>query len=378
MIVENEDQIYRSLQRYLDSLPVNYPETKSGVEIRILKQLFTPQEAEIALSLKFIPQEAKNLYRPFKKKGWTLEQLTERLLTLAKKGAIMWIQTEDGIDYFGIVPLAPGFYDFQVNRITKELADDFDQYCDEGFISGFLENGILQLRTIPVEESIPVDYYISNFDEIKEIIMKNKRKINLGPCICRRSKQVQGKACEHPIETCMSIGPSPRDPLHIGRTISNDEALDILRKSQELGMVICPSNAQWPFMICSCCGCSCFFLENLKKYENPARFVNSNFYITINEDLCIDCGDCVSSCHMDAIKLNENGVCETDLGYCIGCGVCVPRCPQNARTLKRKEEEAIPPKGFRELYQNIAKRKEEVKERRKLDKDYAKVKRIKN
>ena len=68
----NENEIYRKLQTYLDSLPVDYPQTESGVEIRILKQLFSPQEAEIALNLKFIPQEAKALYRPFKKKDGLL------------------------------------------------------------------------------------------------------------------------------------------------------------------------------------------------------------------------------------------------------------------------------------------------------------------
>lgn len=55
MISKSEDEIYRKLQKHLDSLPVDYPETESGVEIRILKHLFTPQEAEIALKLKLIP-----------------------------------------------------------------------------------------------------------------------------------------------------------------------------------------------------------------------------------------------------------------------------------------------------------------------------------
>jgi len=120
------------------------------------------------------------------------------------------------------------------------------------------------------------------------------------------------------------------------------------------------------------------FLENLKKYENPARYVNSNYYITINKEDCRGCGDCISSCHMEANEINEDGVCEIDLEYCIGCGVCVSRCPQNARILKKKEIEAIPPKNFTELYQNIAKRKGEIKDKRKVDKEYAKVKRIKD
>ncbi len=378
MSSENVDQIYKKLQIYLDSLPVDYPETKSGVEIRILKHLFTPQEAEIALKLKVIPQEARALYIPFKKKGWTLEQFSEYLLTMAKKGAIMWIQNEEGINYFGITPLVAGFYDFQVNRLTKEFAEDFEHYCDEGFVSAMLENGILQLRTVPVEKSVAMEYNIASYDEIKEIINKNKREINLAPCICRQSKHIQGKGCNHPIETCMTIGPNPRYPLQLGRIITNEEALEVLRRSQEMGMVICPTNAQWPFMICSCCGCSCMFLENLKKYENPAQFVNSNYYITLDQELCTGCGDCVSSCHMDAISINGDGISETNLGYCIGCGVCVPKCPEKARILKKKEREAIPPKSSKELYQAIAKRKEELKEKRKLDRDYGKVRRLKD
>ena len=91
MSSNSEDEVYRTLQVYLDSLPIDYPETKSGVELKILKHLFTPQEAEIALNLKLIPQEPRTMFRPFKKQGWTLEQFSEALLTWAKKGSINWL-----------------------------------------------------------------------------------------------------------------------------------------------------------------------------------------------------------------------------------------------------------------------------------------------
>ena len=373
---KNNDIVYRKLQKYLDSLPIDYPETESGVEIRILKTLFTPQEAKIALKLKLIPQEAKALYRPFKKKGWTLEHFSNQLLNLAKKGSINWIQSKEGINYYGITFLAAGFYDFQIGKLTKEFAQDFDQYCDEGFISGMLENGILQMRTVPIEKSIPIESNISNFDEIKRIVENINRTIYLSPCICRQSKDVQGKGCEHPLETCITIGRNPRIHLEQGRRISKEEALDVLRMSQENGLVICPSNAQKPFMICSCCGCSCLFLENLKKYEDPARFVNSNYFISINTDKCTGCGDCISVCPMNANQVNENMISEVNLGYCIGCGVCIPKCPENARTLVKKEKEVILPKNFTELYQKISQRKRLVKEKRKVDENYSRVKKI--
>ena len=36
---------YQQLAQYLDSLPAGYPPTESGVELRILHKLFSPQEA---------------------------------------------------------------------------------------------------------------------------------------------------------------------------------------------------------------------------------------------------------------------------------------------------------------------------------------------
>ena len=109
MRAKSEDDTYRKLQKYLDSLPVDYPKTESGVELRILRHLFTPQEAEIALNLKIIPQEPKAMFRPFKKKGWTLEQFSEALLTLAKKGSINWIGRRDGTNYYSIAFLIIDF-----------------------------------------------------------------------------------------------------------------------------------------------------------------------------------------------------------------------------------------------------------------------------
>jgi hypothetical protein len=37
---QNISDVYRQLQQHLDKMPIGYPSTKSGVEIRILKRLF--------------------------------------------------------------------------------------------------------------------------------------------------------------------------------------------------------------------------------------------------------------------------------------------------------------------------------------------------
>jgi hypothetical protein len=47
-----KDNVYRQLQQHFDSFPLRFPKTETGVEIRLLKRLFTPEEAKIATFLK--------------------------------------------------------------------------------------------------------------------------------------------------------------------------------------------------------------------------------------------------------------------------------------------------------------------------------------
>ena len=59
--MKDEGDVYRRLQERLDELPVGYPATASGVELRILKQLFTPEEAEVALGLNAVPETVEKI-----------------------------------------------------------------------------------------------------------------------------------------------------------------------------------------------------------------------------------------------------------------------------------------------------------------------------
>ncbi len=54
--------VYERLAKHLDNLPASYPATDSGVELRILKRLFTPEEAEAAMALTMFPEPADALH----------------------------------------------------------------------------------------------------------------------------------------------------------------------------------------------------------------------------------------------------------------------------------------------------------------------------
>ena len=61
-IMNKSDKIYIKLQKHLDNQPVGFPATQSKSEIKILKHIFTPQEAEIATYLSYIPEPLETIF----------------------------------------------------------------------------------------------------------------------------------------------------------------------------------------------------------------------------------------------------------------------------------------------------------------------------
>ena len=80
-----DDGIYKKLARHLDNLPAGFPPTESGVELRILRRLFSPEEARLACHLTLIPEEAPVIARRAK---IPLAETSRRLEEMALKGLI--------------------------------------------------------------------------------------------------------------------------------------------------------------------------------------------------------------------------------------------------------------------------------------------------
>ena len=56
--------VYSKLARVLDELPNGFPATESGVEIKILKKIFTPEQAELYCDLTLKFETAEQIARP--------------------------------------------------------------------------------------------------------------------------------------------------------------------------------------------------------------------------------------------------------------------------------------------------------------------------
>jgi electron transport complex protein RnfB len=360
--MDKEEQVYRDLQKYLDRMPVAYPATESGVEIRILKHLFTPQEAEIALQISMIPEPVERIHKRLKKSGMSIEELQKNLDQMVYKGST-YVTKKGDKKFYSTLPIAIGMYEFQVERLTPDFTKDFLQYLDEKLADEVGNIKIPLLRTIPVEKSIPLPekYQVSNYDKVRYLVENAGGQIAVANCVCRQTKDVAGESCTRTDlrETCIITSSDDANyyvNVGIGRYITKEEALDILDKAQEAGLVLQPVNAKHPEVICCCCGDCCVNLTSVKKFPRPADYYASNFYAEVDPELCSGCQTCVDQCQLEAAVMTD-GVAVINLDRCIGCGNCVVNCASNAIQLKKKDVEQPLPKDMNDMYTQILSKK---------------------
>ncbi len=349
------NQVYVRLQKHLDKQAVGFPATRSGVELKLLKHIFTPEEAGIAccLSYKYEPLETIHSRAGHQVgSAGELEQILERI---QKKGGIE-SKTKNGQIQYCNAPLVVGMYEFQINRLTPEFIRDFDRYTsDRKFGIEFLGTQLPQMRTIPVAKSIHPQHNVSTFDEIVTLLQQADEPFAIHECICRKKKSIEGSTCKvtERRETCLSIGPMARMALRTGagREITRKEALVIIEENQKQGLVLQPSNTEKAEFICSCCGCCCGMLGIHQDLPKPLEFWVTNFYAAVDSATCEECGACAKRCQVGAVSVAaKKQPAVVDRNRCIGCGVCVPVCPTASIRLVKKPAEVKPPQTREDLH----------------------------
>jgi Na+-translocating ferredoxin:NAD+ oxidoreductase subunit B len=336
--------IFRQLQQRLDSYSVGFPATKSGVEIEILKKLFSEDDAELFLALSPALEKpdaiAARLNLP-------ADTLTEKLEDMASRGLLFRLKKNDELKY-GATAFIHGIFEFQLPRIDQELVELTNRYLNEGLDQSMIKVRGTFLRTIPIAESIPAEHHVASFDDAAEIL-RRAGKIVVADCICRKSKELIGSSCGAPLEVCFLFGSMGQYYLDnkMGREVDVDEAIAIVASAQEAGLVTQPATSANPSGMCNCCGDCCGVLASIKRAPNPAELVYSNNFARVNAEECIECEECLTHCHMAAIEMSEDGPAYILENRCIGCGVCIPHCPAEAISLIAK-----PADKRRELPQN--------------------------
>lgn len=356
------EEIYKRLAKHLSALGMGYPEKEELVEI--LRENFTSEEAEVALAIpsKVIPFEPVPVEEIQSHLHLSKEKLESILSNLAHRGLLFSGKTKEGekgycLQQFGYGFPQTFFWKGVDSPKAKKLADLVARYSQsEQLRDAYGETKTKAFRYVPATPSLdPESHAVFPFEMIEELI-KKVRRIALVHCSCRATAQLLGKKrCNHSLENCIKYDELADYLIEqgIGREITKGEALEIIRKSEEAGLVHLVDNARDGIKhTCNCCSCCCWSVGTIRRKKIPRDVLMATYFLReTDQELCTGCGACVDICPVKVIRM-EGDFPVVDKEWCIGCGVCAVPCSYGAVKLVRKSE-AIPPKDFKELHQQI-------------------------
>lgn len=328
--------VYNRLSKALDLLPGGYPSTKSRIELQILKRIFPPEEALIASSM---TGKNESIGTIAQRSGSPEGKVKEILRAMYRRG-IIWGSKGDGELEFRLAPFVVGFYEAQYETMDHELSHLFELYWQEGGAEGIMRYDPALHRVVPVQTAVKTEVILP-YDDVRNFIIQ-ANSFEVIDCICKKQQELLGnRKCDYSLRVCMTFSTKAR--LNSSYSVTQKEALDLLDKTEEIGLVHTVSNVvNGVTYICNCCGCCCAILRGITEFGIENSVARANYYAVINDDDCNGCGVCEERCQVNACSVDD--LATIDLTMCIGCGLCVTICPTDAIQLQlRPDAEIIDP-----------------------------------
>jgi ferredoxin len=349
---------YGALDERLNRAPQGAPAT--GTLFRILGVLMSEREAGLIARL---PIRAFTVERAAAAWDMPEAEAQQILESLASRALLLDLEHEGRQRYMLPPPMA-GFFEFSMMRVRddidqKLLAELFYQYMnvEEDFIRElFTPGGGTQLGRVFVrEQALPADDALEVLDyERAGWVIDDAFCIGVGVCYCRHKMSHLDRACEAPMNICMTFNHSAASLVKHGvaRRVDAVEARDLLDQACDHGLVQFGENVRHRVnFICNCCGCCCEELLAQRRFGFLKPIHTSNFIASVDADQCSGCGSCVDACPVEALSMRpvddrveaSPARAHLDEQRCLGCGVCVPACPDGGVGLLPRMRRVITP-----------------------------------
>ncbi|MGB5422256.1 MAG: 4Fe-4S dicluster domain-containing protein, partial [Desulfobacterales bacterium] len=331
---------YKRLSERLNRFPQGAPPT--DLLFQILKILFREREAELVALLPIRPFTAGKAAAVWKMDGKSAREILDQL---AARALLVDFEQSDETHYVLPPPMA-GFFEFSLMRVRddidqKLLSELFFQYLnvEEDFIRELFTRGETQLGRAFVHEPVLSSenaLFVLDYERASEVI-KGASCRGISICYCRHKMMHVGRACEAPLNICMTFNTTAESLIRHGhaRAVDVSEGTALLAEAYENNLVQFGENVRERVnFLCNCCGCCCEAMIAARRFAVMHPIQTTNFIPAIDEKTCNGCGKCVAICPVEAMVLvsandphsARKKIARLDEARCLGCGLCVRVC----------------------------------------------------
>jgi NAD-dependent dihydropyrimidine dehydrogenase PreA subunit len=355
------EDIYQRLEDHLFTLGQEYT-PKEGLE-EILRENFTPLEAEVALALpaKVMPLQPVGVDAIIDKVNLPRKELVDILERLSGRGLLFSGKTKEGQKGYALVQRGFGFpqtffWKGEETPFAKNMAELVDKYNrGKKLEQTYPTSKTPSFQFIPIGEAIEPEMQAIYSYTMLEKVIDQAAVIAVAHCPCRFRARLLERGCDHLLEVCLKFDEMAEYMIEreLAREVTKEEALEIIRKSEEDGLVHFVDNALGDIKHnCNCCGCCCWALSPIKNRRVPRDVIMATYFIRkTDEGECVACGNCVEVCPVDAITMGDNYSIVDEI-WCVGCGLCVAQCLNSAAKLEPRSD-VSPPPSFKQLHERI-------------------------
>ncbi len=280
------------------------------------------------------------------KTGIDADELEAMIDPLFQKGLLFKSRKPEGIRYYR-VRTVPQMHDSTALNLdaSQEMLDLWKEYMQKEWPEYIkvIETVIPQpvIRVIPVNVNIDAQAQILAFDDVKNLV-DSARSLAVTNCSCR----VIDGACGKDLEVCIQFNKAADYALErgTGRKLEKDEAMVMLKKCEEDGLIHVGDNKRTVgHVICNCCSDCCLNWPSVRgglgKFVVPSRFL-----AVVDADTCSSCETCLERCYFEAIHMEGEGdTAVVDPDKCMGCGLCAVTCADEAMSLREARSEDFVP-----------------------------------